>query len=49
MLLIVGITQLYLFDMKAFVTVIFSHWDLIRKRNAPVLPPLGSLSLQFIQ
>lgn len=44
----VGITQLY-FDMKAFVTVILAHWDLIKKWNAPVLPPLGSLSLPFIQ
>lgn len=44
----VGITQLY-FDMKAFVTVILAHWDLIRKWNAPVLSPLGSLSLPFIQ
>lgn len=45
----VEITQLCLFDMKAFVTVTLAYWDLIRKWNAPVLPPLGSLSLQFIQ
>jgi len=44
----VGTTQLRS-DAKAFATVILAHWDLLRKWNAPVLPPLGSLSLPFIQ